>query len=261
MSLVPHCDDGEDTCVYVHGCIQFFRLVSELDRLQMKLKELQNLEKTFGTSVQWHTRSAPEDRAYYESMLHPTVTAVEVTESTIDKILSTEPTDLDFIRELKNVKSWVDVRLDLVTTNRGLLKKLQDDLESLFDRLRYFEAKLDLEKQMLEEKRREDMLYMEHLERLFMYSAALVKKLLEAMLACCDITVLPNRHRPPCRTMPWDILPSLVILWGVCWMFYTPPGTPFLDESWPRIQANNYEVGYPVAQGIWLEGLYLRLVN
>ena len=29
--------------------------------------------------------------------------------------------------------------------------------------------------------------------------------------------------RPPLSsTMPWNIKPSLVVLWGVCWMFYTP---------------------------------------
>lgn len=32
----------------------------------------------------------------------------------------------------------------------------------------------------------------------------------------------PNSMRPPCTTMPWTIWPALVVLWGVCWMFYTP---------------------------------------
>ncbi|KAL9114708.1 MAG: hypothetical protein Q9227_001386, partial [Pyrenula ochraceoflavens] len=32
----------------------------------------------------------------------------------------------------------------------------------------------------------------------------------------------PNRFRPPCTTMPWTIWPALVVLWGVCWMFYNP---------------------------------------
>jgi hypothetical protein len=88
---------------------------------------------------------------------------------------------------------WVDSHLDTITSNLRLLDKRH--------------------------------------ERLYRYYAALLEKLLESLLACCDVTVLPNRHRPPCRTMPWDILPSLVILWGVCWMFYNPPVTPRLDES------------------------------
>jgi len=32
----------------------------------------------------------------------------------------------------------------------------------------------------------------------------------------------PGGIRPPCITMPWTIWPALVVLWGVCWMFYTP---------------------------------------
>ena len=31
-----------------------------------------------------------------------------------------------------------------------------------------------------------------------------------------------KRNRPPSSTMPWTIWPSLVVLWGVCWMFYNP---------------------------------------
>lgn len=31
-----------------------------------------------------------------------------------------------------------------------------------------------------------------------------------------------NRQRPKCTTMPWNIWPFLVVLWGVCWMFVPP---------------------------------------
>lgn len=30
----------------------------------------------------------------------------------------------------------------------------------------------------------------------------------------------PNSRRPLSTTWPWNIRPSLVVLWGVCWMFY-----------------------------------------
>ena len=29
-------------------------------------------------------------------------------------------------------------------------------------------------------------------------------------------------HRPLSTTWPWNIKPSLLVLWGVCWMFYGP---------------------------------------
>ena len=34
----------------------------------------------------------------------------------------------------------------------------------------------------------------------------------------------PNSHRPLSTTWPWNIKPSLLVLWGVCWMFYGPFG-------------------------------------
>ncbi len=32
----------------------------------------------------------------------------------------------------------------------------------------------------------------------------------------------PNGPRPLSTTWPWNIKPSLLVLWGVCWMFYGP---------------------------------------
>ena len=34
----------------------------------------------------------------------------------------------------------------------------------------------------------------------------------------------PNGHRPLSTTWPWNIKPSLLVLWGVCWMFHGPSG-------------------------------------
>ena len=68
------------------------------------------------------------------------------------------------------------------------------------------------------------------------YLALLLQNSLQYLLLFCKFAEFPNRHRPKCTTMPWNIWPSLVILWGVCWMFYpSPPGdTPnqflFNDE-------------------------------
>lgn len=40
------------------------------------------------------------------------------------------------------------------------------------------------------------------------------------LLLSSALSVFPNRLRPPCTTMPWTIWPALVVLWGVCWMFF-----------------------------------------
>jgi len=41
-------------------------------------------------------------------------------------------------------------------------------------------------------------------------------------LASSGFSKFRKRNRPPSSTMPWTIWPSLVLLWGVCWMFYNP---------------------------------------
>jgi hypothetical protein len=36
----------------------------------------------------------------------------------------------------------------------------------------------------------------------------------------------PNNFRLICTTMPWTIAPALLVLWGVCWMFFGSPSPP-----------------------------------
>ncbi|KAF5591229.1 uncharacterized protein FSUBG_10530 [Fusarium subglutinans] len=40
----------------------------------------------------------------------------------------------------------------------------------------------------------------------------------------------PNNIRHTCTTMPWTIFPSLLVLWGVCWMFIIGSSQP--DHEW-----------------------------
>ena len=42
----------------------------------------------------------------------------------------------------------------------------------------------------------------------------------------------PDSQPPFSSTMPWNIKPSLVVLWGVCWMFY-PSGSGAEQENVP----------------------------
>jgi hypothetical protein len=57
------------------------------------------------------------------------------------------------------------------------------------------------------------------------YLAFLLRKILQYLLLFCGFAEFPNRRRPKCTTMPWTIWPSLVVLWGVCWMF-NPRSSP-----------------------------------
>ncbi|PNP61412.1 hypothetical protein FNYG_13895 [Fusarium nygamai] len=40
----------------------------------------------------------------------------------------------------------------------------------------------------------------------------------------------PNNIRHTCTTMPWTILPALLVLWGVCWMFVIGSSQP--EHEW-----------------------------
>jgi hypothetical protein len=51
------------------------------------------------------------------------------------------------------------------------------------------------------------------------FLAMVWQKLLESLLFSHNASEFPNKRRPPCTTMPWNIRPALVVLWGVCWMF------------------------------------------
>jgi hypothetical protein len=63
-------------------------------------------------------------------------------------------------------------------------------------------------------------------------------KMLIYVLQYLLFSEFPNRLRPPCTTMPWNIWPSLVVLWGVCWMFYKEFASNLGDEG-PTQTINN----------------------
>jgi hypothetical protein len=58
------------------------------------------------------------------------------------------------------------------------------------------------------------------------YLVLLLLSILRFLLGCSKFGGFQNRERPRCTTMPWNIWPSLVVLWGVCWMFVN---TPFIE--------------------------------
>ena len=99
------------------------------------------------------------------------------------------------------------------------LEEMQRDFE-LFESWLVFCNLLSRVRLILAELRRR-----EELIRCFL--VMLWQKLLESFLFSRNVSEFPNNHRPPCTTMPWNIRPALVVLWGVCWMFN--PWSPIND--------------------------------
>ncbi len=58
------------------------------------------------------------------------------------------------------------------------------------------------------------------LQHLFLKSERFFIKMLYLVLFILSFSEFPNKLRPLCTTMPWTIWPCLVVLWGVCWMFF-----------------------------------------
>lgn len=85
---------------------------------------------------------------------------------------------------------------------------------------------------LTELRQREELIY----RFLSGFLAMLWQKLLESLLFSHNVSKLPNKHRPPCITMPWNIRLALVVLWGVCWMFN--PWSPIDDIQLQPLSAN-----------------------
>lgn len=71
------------------------------------------------------------------------------------------------------------------------------------------------------------------LERIYERLRFLYYRLAVYAIACFwSYSEFPGHIRPPCTTMPWTIWPALIVLWGVCWMFYPTSGrAPGAGES------------------------------
>lgn len=59
-----------------------------------------------------------------------------------------------------------------------------------------------------------------HIITFLVFLARRLQVMAQFNLSFGRLSEFPNRLRPPCTTMPWNIRPALLVLWGVCWMFY-----------------------------------------
>jgi hypothetical protein len=120
---------------------------------------------------------------------------------------------------------WIHQQLQIASYNRFYVK-VQAKRETLQQMLR---KQLDQEaREQLEQAEREQLEH-ERIARLWRsleYLALLLLSILRFLLGCSKFGGFQNRQRPRCTTMPWNIWPSLVVLWGVCWMFVN---TPFVE--------------------------------
>lgn len=54
----------------------------------------------------------------------------------------------------------------------------------------------------------------------------------------------PGGRRPLSTTWPWNVRPSLLVLWGVCWMFYGDEGVPRKPQA-AEFLSEGFRTGQP----------------
>jgi hypothetical protein len=110
--------------------------------------------------------------------------------------------------------------------------RLEELLDKLLGRVELILSKLVLVELIRAELRRRKEL----IDRFLVFLAMQWQKLLESLLFSHNVFEFPNKHRPPCTTMPWNIPPALIVLWGVCWMFH--PWSPIDGIQLQPLSAN-----------------------
>lgn len=97
------------------------------------------------------------------------------------------------------------------------------------------------------------------LKRSIMRNIRFLEHVFKVLMFIRALSVFPNERRPLCKTMPWDILPSLAILWGVWWMFYTPTNEDKTDEG-DRTSLDNRVFNFPHSTLVNQLSLYVSVV-
>lgn len=116
------------------------------------------------------------------------------------------------IRTLENLRRRIDRKCE---TNKNVNKHIVGDNSGAYNEEKEEEVVEEVDEER-ETRKWLLQLLLDLLERL----AFLMLRLLHIRLYKSKSAEFPNRQRPLCTTMPWTIWPSLVVLWGVCWMFY-----------------------------------------
>jgi hypothetical protein len=79
----------------------------------------------------------------------------------------------------------------------------------------------------------------------FMKLAVFLFQLLRRLPTAGDLVFFPLSYGRRPTTMPWNIWPSLAILWGVCWMFYNiPASSPVLGDLASFWTVDGYDFGF-----------------
>ncbi|EAT88544.1 hypothetical protein SNOG_03339 [Parastagonospora nodorum SN15] len=116
------------------------------------------------------------------------------------------------------------LRLNELSAYGALLETNFENVKEQLEQLLSVEDALDEEQRQTELEQRQSERSMERLERFMRDVTLRLQMLVVLLLLCGKFSGVSDNDQPMCTTMPWNIRPALIVLWGVCWMFYTPEG-------------------------------------
>jgi hypothetical protein len=127
---------------------------------------------------------------------------------------STEAAEMILLAEHREAQSRLQELSEYEDVLDGDLQNVKEQQQQLFS----------VEDALNEEEKRHSDKRIERLERFIREVAIRLQMFVVLLLLFCKFSGVSDSDQPMCITMPWNIRPALIVLWGVCWMFYTPPG-------------------------------------
>ncbi|CAN9137554.1 unnamed protein product [Alternaria alternata] len=121
------------------------------------------------------------------------------------------------------------LRLQELSAYEELLDTEFQNVKEQLQQLRSVEDALDEEQREREMEQRQSDQYMERLERFIREVTIRLQMFVVLLFLFCKFSGISDNDQPMCITMPWNIRPALIVLWGVCWMFYPPQD--YVDPS------------------------------
>jgi hypothetical protein len=121
------------------------------------------------------------------------------------------------------------LRLQELSAYEELLDTEFRNVKEQLQQLRSVEDTLDEEQREREVEQRQSDQYMERLERFIREVTIRLQMFVVLLFLFCKFSGISDNDQPMCITMPWNIRPALIVLWGVCWMFYPPQD--YVDPS------------------------------
>ena len=114
------------------------------------------------------------------------------------------------------------LRLQELSAYENLLEADFQNVKEQLQQLQSVEDALDEEQRQREVEQRQSDKYMERLERFIRGVTIRLQMFVVLLFLFSKFSGISDNDQPMCTTMPWNIRPALIVLWGVCWMFYTP---------------------------------------